>query len=121
LGRSFTDSPLTLASPRTSAVRENGLLSQPSPPEEEREMRSHCLARAINRSLLTEFAAVRGVQSAKFHFGEISLPEGRGNQLRRLKVISWEPKPAALFPLRSRGEGQGEGWNAHPNTKNAVP
>src|SRR5437773_9134063 len=39
---------------------------QPSPPEEEREMRSRCLARAINRSLLTEFAAVRGFKVRNF-------------------------------------------------------
>src|SRR5437660_1379347 len=64
---------------------------QPSPPspfagqklrrdkEEEREMRSGCWARAINRSLLTEFAEVRGFKVRNFISAK-SLPsrgEGR--------------------------------------------
>src|SRR5438105_11673974 len=63
-------------SPRTSGVRENGP-PQPSPPEEEREMRSRCLERAINRSLLTEFAAVRAFKVRNFISAK-SLPEGEG-------------------------------------------
>ena len=45
-------------------------------------MRSGCLARAINRSLLTEFAAVRGFKVRNLIFGEISSREGRGNRGR---------------------------------------
>ena len=50
---------------------------QPSPPEGEREMRTDCWARAINRSLLTEFAAIRRFKARNFISAK-SLPEGEG-------------------------------------------
>src|SRR5438445_13055763 len=68
-------SPLTLPTTRTSGVRENGLPSPLLPRGEER--RSRCLARAINRSLLTEFAAVRGFKVRNFISAK-SLPKGEG-------------------------------------------
>ena len=53
-------------------------------------MRSGCLARAINRSLLTEFAAVRGFKVRNFVSAK-SLPEGALTKMR----IEIEMRPVA--------------------------
>src|SRR5437773_12508138 len=81
---------------------------QPSPPEEEREMRSRCLARAINRSLLTEFAAVWGFKVRNFISAK-SLPvRGEGSSRTSLVPRVFNPS-RSWFPLPSRGEGRVRG------------